>query len=71
MADYVSGPTWKALIEDAGHIGVFVKTASLEYWKSIIRQLNILENGVQEDTHISDLSPEDYRLSPDLLYEVC
>ena len=71
MADYVSGPTWKALIEDAGHIGVFVKSASLEYWKSIIRQLDILENGLQANTRISDLSPEDYRLSPDLLYDVC
>lgn len=71
MADHVSGPSWKALIEDAGHIGVFVKARSQEYWKAIIRQLGILENGLQDGMLLSELSPEDYRLSPDLVFEVC
>lgn len=71
MAEHVSGPTWKALIEDAGHIGVFVKTQSQEYWKAIIQQLEILENGPQDNSMVSDFSPEAYRLSPDLLFDAC
>ena len=36
MEKYVKGPVCKYTIENAGHIGVFIKTASLEYWKTIM-----------------------------------
>ncbi|MBI4287192.1 MAG: DUF3141 domain-containing protein, partial [Chloroflexi bacterium] len=41
MAKYVSGPTTVKLIENAGHVGVFTKKASLDYWEAaVIRNLD-------------------------------
>lgn len=44
MADYVSGTTRTKLIENAGHIGVFVKESSLKYWEeAILKDLDIID----------------------------
>jgi poly(3-hydroxybutyrate) depolymerase len=45
MEKYVSGKVEKHLVKDSGHIGVFVKESSLDYWEqSIIRKLDDLES---------------------------
>ncbi len=46
MARYVSGPARKKLIEDAGHIAVFVKESSLRHWETaILKNLDAIDSG--------------------------
>jgi poly(3-hydroxybutyrate) depolymerase len=45
MEKYVSGSVTKYIVKDAGHIGVFIKTSALEYWKII---LNMQKGMAQE-----------------------
>jgi poly(3-hydroxybutyrate) depolymerase len=45
MEHYISTKVVKHLIQDAGHIGVFVKESSLDYWeKAIIGKLDSLDS---------------------------
>jgi poly(3-hydroxybutyrate) depolymerase len=44
MTDYVSGPSTKKVLEDAGHIGVFTRSNSLNYWEeTILKKLGALD----------------------------
>lgn len=44
MAKYVSGPSTTRLLSNAGHIGVFTKSDSLNYWEeAILKKLVTLE----------------------------
>ncbi len=46
MEKYVSGPVTKKLLNNAGHIGVFVKSDSLNYWETtILRRLDTVTKG--------------------------
>ena len=69
MGDYVSGEVKRIYIENAGHIGVFVKKDSLEYWASIIRDLDQMEGDVPVTAMPNDFSNKDYKVNPELVFE--
>jgi len=69
MAEYVSGTVEKIYIENAGHIGVFVKKQSLEYWESIIKQLDKIEGETVSGLMPRDFTFTDYQVNPELIYD--
>ena len=69
MADYVSGWARKIYIENAGHIGVFVKNESLEHWASIIRQLDQIEGYTSTAAMPNEFTNADYKVNPELIYD--